>query len=99
MMGRNILFSGLDAKERDIIIDAMEPKDFPEVIPVFMPCLRGAPLPSLACTVVFQGATIIKQGDVGDFFYVVESGFCEIFVDGVGKVCISCCSNFGQHAA
>jgi hypothetical protein len=37
-----------------------------------------------------QGATIIKQGDVGDFFYVVESGFCEIFVDGVGKVCLCC---------
>ena len=33
-----------------------------------------------------QGAVIIRQGDVGDFFYVVERGFCDIFVDGVGKV-------------
>ncbi len=35
---------------------------------------------------VRQGATIIKQGDVGDFFYVVDRGHCDIFVSGVGKV-------------
>ena len=32
------------------------------------------------------GATIIKQGEEGDMFYVVESGICDIDVEGVGKV-------------
>jgi hypothetical protein len=38
VIARNILFSGLDSKERDIIIDAMEPKDFPEVS-CSLPCM------------------------------------------------------------
>jgi len=29
---------------------------------------------------------IIKQGQEGDLFYVIESGSCDIFVEGVGKV-------------
>eukprot|EP01138_Halocafeteria_seosinensis_P013621 gb/GECG01013910.1/.p1 GENE.gb/GECG01013910.1/~~gb/GECG01013910.1/.p1 ORF type:complete len:413 (+),score=81.21 gb/GECG01013910.1/:1-1239(+) len=29
---------------------------------------------------------IIRQGDLGDFFYVLDSGHCDIFVEGVGKV-------------
>jgi len=29
---------------------------------------------------------VIKQGQEGDLFYVIESGSCDIFVDGVGKV-------------
>ena len=29
---------------------------------------------------------IIKQGQEGDLFYVIESGTCDIFVKGVGKV-------------
>jgi cAMP-dependent protein kinase regulator len=32
------------------------------------------------------GDVIIRQGDAGDFFYVVESGYCEIFIQDVGKV-------------
>jgi cAMP-dependent protein kinase regulator len=62
VISTNILFSGLDKRERDVIVDAMEPKEFA------------------------ADATIIRQGDNGDFFYVVDSGHCEIFVDGVGKV-------------
>ena len=31
VISTNILFSGLDARERDIIVDAMEPKSFEEV--------------------------------------------------------------------
>ena len=38
----------------------------------------------MSCPV--QGDVIIRQGDNGDFFYVVDAGSCEIFVDGVGKV-------------
>ncbi len=41
---------------------------------------------------VCQGAVIIRQGDVGDFFYVVERGFCDIFVEGVGKVSLDAVS-------
>lgn len=33
-----------------------------------------------------KGDDIIKQGEEGDLFYVVEDGACEIFVKGVGKV-------------
>ncbi|GMH95310.1 hypothetical protein TrST_g7374 [Triparma strigata] len=33
-----------------------------------------------------KGDDIIKQGEEGDLFYVVEDGACEIFVEGVGKV-------------
>ncbi len=32
-----------------------------------------------------NGETIIKQGDVGDNFYVVESGKCEIYVQKAGE--------------
>jgi cAMP-dependent protein kinase regulator len=32
------------------------------------------------------GDKIIAQGDVGDNFYIVDTGHCEIFVEGVGKV-------------
>ena len=31
---------------------------------------------------VSAGDTIIRQGDTGDLFYVVEDGRCEIWVDG-----------------
>ena len=31
-------------------------------------------------------AELIKQGAEGDLFYIIESGKCEIFVEGVGKV-------------
>ena len=29
---------------------------------------------------------MIRQGDVGDFFYVLDTGHCDINVEGVGKV-------------
>ena len=35
---------------------------------------------------VEKGAVIIRQGDVGDFFYVVESGTVDFVLDGPGKV-------------
>lgn len=35
------------------------------------------------CLQVFaRGDTIIKQGDPGDFYYVVSSGTCDILVNG-----------------
>ena len=46
------------------------------------------------CIDAFEGVTvdanqpIIKQGSQGDFFYVIETGECEVFVrpkDGVGS--------------
>lgn len=36
--------------------------------------------------VPLQDEVIIQQGDLGDFFYVLDSGHCDIFVNGVGKV-------------
>lgn len=74
-IGRNILFSGLDGKERDIIVDSMEPKMFDE------------------------GAVIIRQGDVGDFFYVIDSGACDYLLDGIGKVgSVGTGGSFGELA-
>jgi len=32
------------------------------------------------------GSDIIKQGEEGDMFYIVEDGICDITVEGVGKV-------------
>lgn len=50
--------------------------------------------------VVNKGKTIIKQGDVGDFFYVIEDGSVNFFVDGdmdaVGSV--SNGESFGELA-
>jgi hypothetical protein len=33
-----------------------------------------------------SGEVIIRQGDLGDLFYCVETGTAEAFVEGVGKV-------------
>lgn len=33
-----------------------------------------------------KGDIIIQQGDTGDFFYIIDEGSCDIFVEGVGKV-------------
>ena len=39
-----------------------------------------------------KGQDIIKQGDEGDLFYVVEEGECEIYVEGerhaLGLLCV-----------
>ncbi|KAJ1459639.1 cyclic nucleotide-binding-like protein [Pelagophyceae sp. CCMP2097] len=44
------------------------------------------------------GEVIIKQGAVGDMFYVVEDGICDIEVDGVGKVMeIPCADKNDAH--
>lgn len=34
-------------------------------------------------TTAANGETIINQGEEGDQFYVLESGTCEILIDGV----------------
>lgn len=41
---------------------------------------------ALCWAVVAQDDVIIRQGDVGDFFYVLDTGHCDIHVEGVGKV-------------
>jgi len=74
-ISNNILFSGLESAERDVIVDAMQEMKFDE------------------------GAVLIKQGDVGDYFYVLEAGHCDITVAGIGKV-MDCDSgtSFGELA-
>lgn len=62
VVAKCILFSGMDAREREVIVDAMEEKKFA------------------------ADDIIIRQGDVGDFFYVLDTGHCDIHVEGVGKV-------------
>lgn len=62
VVGKCILFMGMDAREREVIVDAMEEKKFN------------------------AGDVIIRQGDVGDFFYVLDTGHCDIHVKDVGKV-------------
>ncbi len=46
----------------------------------FVFCLAVSSFPN------YQNDVIIKQKDIGDFFYIIEEGLCEVFVDGVGKV-------------
>lgn len=71
----NILFASLDPKEREVIVDAMVPKEFA------------------------SGDEIIKQGATGDFFYVLDTGHCDIFVEGVGKVTeVNSGGSFGELA-
>jgi cAMP-dependent protein kinase regulator len=52
-----LILKGLADKEREILLDAFEPKEYQ------------------------AGDTIIKQGEDGDFFYVLESGVCEVYKD------------------
>ena len=50
--------------------------------------------------VVSKGKKIIQQGDVGDFFYVIEEGTVNFFVDGDVDP-VGSCSNgesFGELA-
>lgn len=47
---------------------------------------------------VLQGQTIIKQGDDGDYFYVVESGTVDIVVDGKVVAVASVGEVFGELA-
>lgn len=50
--------------------------------------------------IVPKGKTIIKQGDVGDYFYVVEDGAVNFFVDGDADPVGSCANgeSFGELA-
>jgi len=47
-----------------------------------------------------KGSTIIKQGDVGDFFYIVEQGVVNFYIEGTPDA-VGSCSNgesFGELA-
>lgn len=83
-MQENILFKALSESEQESIVGAMERMAFAAV------SAGGGTAPGTCETCdshcQAQGSTIIKQGDQGDYFYVLESGHCDIFVDGVGKV-------------
>lgn len=75
-LGENFIFSDLNHKERDRLIDAMQKQ------------------------VASKGSTIIKQGDVGDFFYVVEEGVVNFHVQ-TSSGSVGSCSNgesFGELA-
>lgn len=74
IISKNILFNGMDEKQRKIIIDSMERKAFE------------------------SGHDIIKQGDMGDYFYVLEAGTCDIFVDEKLVLQVSKGMSFGELA-
>jgi hypothetical protein len=42
--------------------------------------------------------TIIKQGDKGDYFYVIEEGSCDVFVDGNNVATLKAGRSFGELA-
>lgn len=91
VISANILFSGLDREQRNILIGAMEEKDFDAVS---LTASQRWQISNLS-----QDAVIIKQGEIGDFFYVLEEGHCDIFVEGVGKVMdVSPGGSFGELA-
>mmetsp|Transcript_2857 Transcript_2857/g.4867 ORF Transcript_2857/g.4867 Transcript_2857/m.4867 type:complete len:350 (-) Transcript_2857:493-1542(-) len=50
------------------------------------PSDRDQLMAALEAVTFESGATIIKQGDPGDNFYIVEDGQCDISVNGVGSV-------------
>lgn len=54
----NLLFAGMDADQRRVLVDAMTPKSFE------------------------AGAVIIRQGDPGDYYYVLSEGTVDISVNG-----------------
>lgn len=70
----NILFATLDEDQRNVIVGAMERRDY-------------AP-----------GDKIIKQGDMGDNFYLVSAGTCEIFVNGTKVLDVKPGMGFGELA-
>jgi cAMP-dependent protein kinase regulator len=47
---------------------------------------------------VIPGETVIKQGDKGDYFYVVESGGFSIFVNGTKVASRGAGDSFGELA-
>ena len=47
---------------------------------------------------VVANETVIKQGDEGDFFYVIEHGLFEIFVNGQLVLEVGNGGSFGELA-
>jgi len=48
--------------------------------------------------VIEPGFEIIKQGDKGDFFYVIETGTCKVIIDGHNVATLSAGRSFGELA-
>jgi hypothetical protein len=53
---------------------------------------------AMAAYVIAPGAEIIKQGDKGDFFYVIESGDCAVIIDGHTVATLGAGKSFGELA-
>ena len=47
---------------------------------------------------IAPGEVVIKQGDEGDYFYVIESGACEVYVDGRLQCVLGPGDSFGELA-
>ena len=45
-----------------------------------------------------KGSVIIRQGDIGDHFYLIEAGEAEVIVDGVTKATLNRGDYFGERA-
>jgi cAMP-dependent protein kinase regulator len=63
-----------DVMRDNILFNSMDPREMMVIVDAMEPIEFSA------------GDKIIAQGDVGDNFYIVDTGHCEIFVEGVGKV-------------
>lgn len=70
----SFIFSGLKDEDMNILVDAVELKDFR------------------------AGESIIKQGDQGDYYYIVNSGTCSVFVDGKMQGSVARGKGFGELA-
>ena len=73
-LGENFIFAELSAKERSLLIEALQKQE---------------------CK---SGEVIIKQGDVGDFFYICETGTVKFVADGKDVGSCSTGGSFGELA-
>ena len=74
------------ALKKNFVFEALSAKDMQEVID----CMKRRSVP--------PGHELIKQGDTGDFFYVIERGTYDIYVHGQKVVSFTRGQSFGELA-
>ena len=53
---------------------------------------------AMAAYIIKPGVEVIKQGDKGDYFYVIETGDCDVIIDGHNVATLGAGRSFGELA-